>query len=162
MKSAYKIFFDDDLRSRLEAAAKSNGRSLAEEIRARLDETFLPSHGSLRSLGTDLLGVADQVMAGCWWAPFGSWHDDPRVHDALSVAINRWFEITKPPAAPAGAFDDLVDTRTLGMAAATAYLNSGKREQREAGETEKARAGLERSRKSNAHRATKAARKDDE
>jgi plasmid stability protein len=124
----FKISLDEGLRNRLDAVSAASGRSVAEEIRGRLEQTLREDgpgrDPAIRHLADDLGALVDALLVSCAWKPTapGAWRNDRRIHDAIMIAIAHWLEIRRPPdTSPSAAADDLFDPRTLGVAAATAF-----------------------------------------
>ena|SRR5215813_1973848 len=80
----FKITLGDDLRSKLDEASVLNGRSVAEEIRQRLEGSFdIQADGHTLDLIYALLFLAHETMCD-----FGvSWWGDERARSALMAAI---------------------------------------------------------------------------
>jgi|SRR5215468_10806411 len=114
------IALDDNLRERLEKLATSTGRSLADEIRYRL-ELALHLEGEFdretRELGYDLMSLARDVRLHSE-VP---WHAHPKAHEALIEAVATWLDGVKPKPPPSvdpledpwGADDPQTAGRTL-------------------------------------------------
>jgi hypothetical protein len=81
-----KVALPDDLRARLDAASKKSGRSVAEEIRARVEASFArdvvvdkPTRDFLEGLA--LLPAEIELETGA------AWHKHPGSHEAFVQAI---------------------------------------------------------------------------
>jgi Arc-like DNA binding domain len=88
------VALPDDVRERLEAAVEKSGRSLAEEIRRRLNESFeADAHDDL---------TRDFAYAGIWMAEElgrqadAPWHSSRKGCEALVVAIKLFLEGVAP------------------------------------------------------------------
>jgi hypothetical protein len=87
-----KIAFSPDLRSRLESAAARHGRSIGEEVRARVQETFsreeLGPHAQLLLLLIARLAAVAKLQTG------RDWFADPATAkvflDAVVAMLARW------------------------------------------------------------------------
>jgi hypothetical protein len=121
-----KVGLTDAQRAHLETVASIGGHSLSEEIRRRLDRSIGEDQFDFmsREIGNDVMWIASMLLQKIGWGPrlATTWDNDPRMHEALSIAITAWLEAKKPvPRPDSGAGDDLFDPKTLGLAAANNY-----------------------------------------
>lgn len=90
-----KVGLPDNTRGYLEERAQTNGRSLSEEVRARVDQSLVDDRydKETQELGRDIMRLA-QMNAGStqWNAPGGSWRNDIKHFTALRVAVDAWFD----------------------------------------------------------------------
>jgi len=106
------VALDEPTREQLEKAAKENDRSIADEIRQRLDRTLYEDYTFDKPtliLAEDVRRLAQEVAAQAGSLTL------PRVHEALAEAIKTWLELIKPHIG--GAVSDLLgpsDPATLG------------------------------------------------
>jgi hypothetical protein len=95
-----KVALPDSLRASLEESAKRSGRSLADEIRTRLERTFIDDTAGLpiRALlyAIEHLAKLVQVQTGY------EWHVHPIANDTLLAAITSRFARIRPKDVPAG------------------------------------------------------------
>lgn len=87
----------DDLRARLEAAAAGR-HSLAEEIRRRVERTFIEDalDPPLRALVGDIVELAELVR----FDVAGDWHSDPGAHATFRSAVLALIDERKPKGPP--------------------------------------------------------------
>jgi hypothetical protein len=93
-KRQINVGLDDATRLRLEESASKSGRSIADEIRSRIWETFGYDEydAPTRALARDVADLATKVQtaSGVSWA-----HPAARV--ALVVAVQEWLAKINPP-----------------------------------------------------------------
>jgi hypothetical protein len=100
LKKQFNVGLEPDLRAALNTAAERNGRSLAEEIRIRLessceaDKAEKPDKVFLAAI-SNLIG---NVRRQTGW----SWHQDPFAHDVLRHATTTLLDRVQPREPPAG------------------------------------------------------------
>jgi hypothetical protein len=87
----FKVALPDDLRSRLEKAAERSGRSIADEIRKRVEKSF---DTDAAEGPTEALAAAVPELATLVRSDTGSdWHTDPASHcifgNALAARLQR-------------------------------------------------------------------------
>jgi hypothetical protein len=116
-----KVSFPDELRDRIEAASAASGRSLGEEIRARLEATFAqdPGDPNVRELQTAVALLTEEFHELGW-----SWRAKPKARATLVAAFHEWLERTMPkvirpapggvPAGVSDLFDDSLEPTTAG------------------------------------------------
>src|SRR5258707_11264059 len=92
-----KVGLTDAQRAHLETVASISGHSVSEEIRRRLDRSIDEDQFDFKSreIGNDVMWIASMVLQKIWVRPVSS--NDPRMHEALSIAITAWLELNKPP-----------------------------------------------------------------
>jgi hypothetical protein len=89
-----KVALPDDLRARLDAASEKSGRSVAEEIRARVEASFTrdvvdkPTRDFLD--GVALMPAEIELETGA------AWHKHAGAHETLKQAILARLEVLKP------------------------------------------------------------------
>jgi hypothetical protein len=90
-----KVALPDDLRARLDAASEKSGRSVAEEIRARVEQSFTrdavvdkPTRDFLE--GVALMAAEIELETGA------AWHKHAGAHGVLTQAILSRLEVLKP------------------------------------------------------------------
>jgi hypothetical protein len=106
-KRQLNVGLDDETRAWLEEAAAQTGRTLAEEIRHRLQLTFWEDREfdpPTRQFGKDIMRLATEVEATS--AGMGYWYEHQRTHAAVAAAVAAWLELIKPPRSDD---DDLLD-----------------------------------------------------
>jgi Arc-like DNA binding domain len=90
----FTVALPPEVRSRLEAAAKAAGHSVAEEIRKRIDQTI--SREKLDPTTVELLRGIENLAARLR-EDFGvEWFLDTRIHHAFSVAVAERLMAYKP------------------------------------------------------------------
>jgi plasmid stability protein len=131
-----KVALPDDLRQALDVASQKSGRSVAEEIRARVAASLeqetqkLAVDNPTHELAEDIVALANAVRAHKGI----SWHEDLRAREALIEAIKGWItefplalrsRLSAPGHRPVGASSDAApdlwgkdDAATLGRAIA--------------------------------------------
>src|SRR4051812_3598438 len=91
-----KVGLPDHTREYLDERAQTGGRSLSEEVRARVDQSVFDDRydKDTQELGRDIMRLA-QMNAGStqWNAPGGSWRNDLKHFKALRVVVDAWFDI---------------------------------------------------------------------
>src|SRR5258708_36729929 len=99
------VGFDDNLRAKLEMAATAAGRSIAEEIRTRVEQTFAaPSvDGATQALADAVLGMALEVKTEVGRA----WHADPGAYRTLRRAIMMALAKWRPAGVPDSTLEKL-------------------------------------------------------
>lgn len=113
----FPVALPDEVRERLEAAAKASERSLAEEIRRRLNKSFeADTHDEqTRDLAYAVIWMAEELGRQTG----RPWHSTRKSRSALAVAIEHWLEISGPQ--ESAAVSDLFgpdDPPTLGRSIA--------------------------------------------
>ena len=108
-----------DVRLQLEAAASASGRSLAEEIRRRVNLTLYDDaeyDAPTRELAEDIKWIAAEISRQTGWP----WHVLPRGRESLAIALQTWLEITAPKRETSVGASDLFvdDPATLGRSIA--------------------------------------------
>jgi plasmid stability protein len=96
----------EDLRARLEVASAAAGHSVAEEIRRRVERTFIEDalDPPLRALIDDIVELAELVRLDV----AGAWHTDPGAHAAFRSAVLALIGERSPDGVPTfGAVRDL-------------------------------------------------------
>jgi hypothetical protein len=95
-----------DTRAHLDATAKAGNRSVAEEMRRRIDKSI--DWEKFDEVTMELLEGIKQ-MSALLSQDFGmEWHEHPRAHEAFKVAVaQRIAEYAPPPSAPSAAASDL-------------------------------------------------------
>ena len=90
-----KIALPDELRARLDAASKKSGKSVAEEIRARVEASFTrdavvdkPTRDFLEGLALMPAEIARELNA--------AWHEHAGAHEKLTQTILSRLEVLKP------------------------------------------------------------------
>jgi hypothetical protein len=95
-----------EIRSLLEDAAVASNRSLAEEIRQRIDQTITVENYDpvTREMISGLLSISERLRED-----FGTdWHSDPRTHKAFMEAVaQRLAAYAPPPSKPNAATADI-------------------------------------------------------
>jgi predicted DNA-binding protein len=124
-KLQISIALDTELRELLEELANEAGRSIADEIRERIERTldqdklmFIPAKGRrriaveikdrllqsldedqfdwpTRGLARDIMTLAEDIKASGVGAY--AWHQHVKAHEALAAAVMVWLESIKPP-----------------------------------------------------------------
>jgi hypothetical protein len=94
-KKQLNVALSDDLRAQLDAASREAGRSIAEEVRQRLERSFFgDDHVDQR---TRDLAMAIGRFARLLEHDRGSaWHADPTTHAALGELIGMWLQHHPP------------------------------------------------------------------
>ena len=90
-----KVALTDHLRARLDAASEKSGRSVAEEIRARVEASFTRDavvDKPTRDLVESIAGMAAEIALECGAA----WHTHTGSHEALVQAIISRLDELKP------------------------------------------------------------------
>jgi predicted DNA-binding protein len=90
-----KVALPDDLRARLDDASEKSGRSVAEEIRVRL-ETSLERDVDVDKPSTDFLENVARMAAEIARETGANWHQHAGAHEVLTLAIQQWLEPLKP------------------------------------------------------------------
>jgi hypothetical protein len=123
-----KVSLPEELRAKLEAASGGSGKSLADEIRTRVERTFEQDaiDEESRELAGDIMRIADQINRDT----LSSWRWKPRAREALAAALQTYLAMTEPPpeGPPIATTSDLFDAfaddpQTLGRAVARYYLS---------------------------------------
>jgi hypothetical protein len=117
-----KVSLPEELRAKLGTASAASGRSLADEIRTRVERTFEQDaiDAPTRDLAADVVWIADQIARDTGSA----WHRKPKAREALVAALQTYLAITEPPPeGPIPGVSDLIDAfiddpPTLGRAIA--------------------------------------------
>jgi hypothetical protein len=121
-----KVGLPDATREYLDEQARANGRSLSEEVRARIDQSVFDDRydKETQELGRDIMRLAQMnAMSTQWDAPGGSWRNDLKHFKALRVVVDVWFDIV---ARGLNLKDDQrskFDPVTLGKSTAHAYAD---------------------------------------
>jgi hypothetical protein len=90
-----KVALPDDLRARLDAASERSGRSVAEEIRARVEQSF--ARDVVADVATrDLLENVALMPAEIARETGANWYQHAGAHEILTLAIPLWLEPLKP------------------------------------------------------------------
>ena len=132
-----KVGLPDDTREYLEGFARINGRSLSEEARARIDQTKHddPFDRATQDLGRDVMWLAHMIKDSArWTSREASWTDDPRLFEALKVAVETWLSEFKGPLEPQAVEGPQIDPVTLGKATVANYSRLKKTMQKMAAE----------------------------
>jgi Arc-like DNA binding domain len=89
-----KVGLPDTTREYLEERARSNERSLSEEVRARIDQSVVDDRfdKAAQELGRDVMRLAQMSAEGIKWDTGGSWQEDLKHLQALKVAIDAWLD----------------------------------------------------------------------
>ena len=89
-----KVAFPDELRRALEAAMAASGRrSLADEVRARVELTFRQESDTMAKRLIDaILAMVDEIHAEAG----AIWFTQKPGYAVLSAAINAWLEANEP------------------------------------------------------------------
>jgi hypothetical protein len=92
------VSLNEETRAALEAAAGAAGHSIAEEIRERVERTFLQDalDPALRTLVEDVIALAQMVNTDTGSA----WDRDPGSHAAFKSAISALLAERQPSGAP--------------------------------------------------------------
>lgn len=90
-----KVALPDDLRARLDAAAEKSGRSVAEEIRARLQTSF-ERDVDLDKTSRDFLEGVAAMPAEIELEMGSAWHKDASAHFVFGEVILNRLERFKP------------------------------------------------------------------
>jgi hypothetical protein len=117
------VALSDELRQKLSTASEAGGRSIAEEIRRRVEQSFEADavDEATRELVEAVIWIADELnrqIRSSWALRRGG-------REALAHAIQAWLEITAPPrrSGPVVASDLMGpdDPPTLGRSIARTY-----------------------------------------
>ena len=95
-KRQLNVALEDETREQLEKAAAQTGRTLANEIRHRVQQTFQEERefdAVTRMLGRDIMRLAAEVDL----TSEGRWYEHQTAHAAVVAAIAAWLELIKPP-----------------------------------------------------------------
>jgi hypothetical protein len=94
VKRQIGVALSDDFRDRLEKAAEAAGHSIGEEIRQRLEQTFVQERIDpvTRELIEGILNIAELVAVDLGYP----WHAGSGAHSALSAAIAQRIDGYKP------------------------------------------------------------------
>jgi len=98
-KRQLNVGLTDEEREQLEKAAARMGRTLANEIRHRLQQTFQDERefdAVTRMLGRDIMRLASEVDLTSGGTSGGRWYDHAEAHAAVAAAIAQWLELIKP------------------------------------------------------------------
>jgi hypothetical protein len=89
-----KVGLPDSTRDYLDERARSNERSLSEEVRARVDQSVVDDRfdKAAQELGRDVMRLAQMSAEGIKWDAGGSWQEDLKHLQALKVAIDAWLD----------------------------------------------------------------------
>jgi len=121
-----KVALDDNLRDRLEEASAAAGRSLAQEIRRRIEFTTHVDPATQQRIDYDK--ETTQLAADVMWLAFEvsrqmgvPWNRDHNAHQAVAVAIQTWLDMTRPPLERELSDQFRPDPQTLGRSIARQY-----------------------------------------
>jgi hypothetical protein len=106
------VALPEALRAQLSSASAAGGRSVAEEIRQRLERSFAEDNldPALRAFTADVIAIAELVRVDTG----GSWNKDPAAHAAFRSALLALLSDYQPEGAPVfGAVRDLLGRGTL-------------------------------------------------
>jgi hypothetical protein len=123
----FNIRLSDEMRETLEKIAAPIGRSAADEIRARLNDSLWYDE----FFGADTLILADAIgnLARALRTVSGGiqWHEHPAVCDALIAAINVWMEdeANRPPPNDKVTLPPDFDPRSVGRTIARLQVENG-------------------------------------
>jgi hypothetical protein len=97
-KRQIPVALSAELRARLEAAAGAAGHSVAEEVRRRVDRTFIEDalDPPLRALVDDIVELAEWVRVDV----AGNWHSDPGAHAVFRSGVLMLIDERKPKGPP--------------------------------------------------------------
>lgn len=107
-----KVALPDDLRSKLENAAEASGRSLADEVRRRLEESFARDLAYDAATDECIRAVPD-LAALVSVATGHKWHQHAAAHWAFRSAIKAWLQRRRPAGDRAFAPGDLPKARLV-------------------------------------------------
>lgn len=93
------IALSDEIRARLEEAAERNGRTIAAEVRERLEQTLQAESTEKQTL--DFLSAVTRLMDYVRQQTGWAWHKHPAAHDAFRYAITTLLDRSQPEE-PAG------------------------------------------------------------
>jgi hypothetical protein len=113
VKQQVPIGLGPEMRTRLETAANAAGHSIAEEVRARIERSFVADDRSpaLRTLLRDLVDVADLVRADTG----GDWDKNAASHATFKAALLALLAHYEPEGpATFGAVRDIFGAKVLG------------------------------------------------
>jgi predicted DNA-binding protein len=121
-----KVALDDNLRVRLEEASAAAGRSLAQEIRSRIEFTTHFDPTTRRRIDYDK--ETKQLAADVMWLAFEvsrqvgvPWNRNHNAYQAVAIAIQTWLEMTRPPFERELSDQFRPDPPTLGRSIARQY-----------------------------------------
>jgi len=112
------VALDEASREELEALAAANGRSIADEIRRRLELTLYLDkfEPQTRELALDIMELANELRLHQGGYP---WWDHPKAHEGFVEAVTTWLDGLKPVQDPGGVGIH-ADPRTVGQIVARA------------------------------------------
>jgi hypothetical protein len=134
-----KISMPEELRAKLDEAAGVSGKSVAEEIRSRVEQTFQVQRRTEWS-DDETRGLCDAIH---WLAMNihlnmeADWHQNRHVRRALEDAISEYMLAHQPRDTVEIPTDVVESARSMGRAFARAYLSieQERRERRESEES---------------------------
>ena len=106
-----KFRLSDPLHDRIEKAAKENGWGASEEIRRRLEASFVLEADDDE---TSRLMEAIKTVARHLQPPFGPWHKSRFAFEVFREAINALLALSKPPGDPVRPSDNEIADLYLG------------------------------------------------
>jgi hypothetical protein len=106
------ISLEEFVRARIEECATKNGRSLGDEVRARLWRTL--QQDALGPMTRELMDDVGQLARGVGQASGVQWHKHPKAHEALTEAVVTWLAGLKPPAIEGADTWGTDDPKTVG------------------------------------------------
>jgi hypothetical protein len=121
-----KVGLPDATRDYLEERAQSNGRSLSEEVRARIDQSVIDDRYDkyTQELGRDIMRLAHMNAESTKWDESGSsWSKDLKQLEALRVAVDAWLAIVASELNLKPSEGSKFDPTTLGKSTASAYAH---------------------------------------
>jgi Arc-like DNA binding domain len=89
-----KVSFPTELRDQLEKAAEVSGSSLGEEVRHRLEQSFLPEQ--LDNPTRRLIGMIGQLAGLVRLQTGKEWSAHPTAHRFMVSALNAYLQRVKP------------------------------------------------------------------
>ena len=95
-KKQLNVALSDDLRTQLDAASREAGRSIAEEVRQRLERSFF-GDASMDQKTRDLALAIGRFARLLEHDRGSAWHVDTTTHAALGELISMWLQ-DHPPA----------------------------------------------------------------
>lgn len=120
-KKQMGVALPDYLRDKLAACSRAADRSIAEEIRRRLERSF--EIDARDELTRDLVSAAIWIAADISSQVGAPWHATQKGRQAVATGIRHYVETAAPPVR-SGAVEDLFgpdDPETLGRASARYY-----------------------------------------
>ncbi|MGY4289616.1 hypothetical protein ACVWXO_008882 [Bradyrhizobium sp. LM2.7] len=121
-----------ELRDRMEDAARRSGRSLAAEVEARMEHSLNGQDHLVEQWGQDVFDIADSMAKALWHIEQFTghrWVDDERTFELFSmttaelIASYRDLVLRNARERPAGAFEDKSPTELAQMFAGLGGIN---------------------------------------